>query len=108
MSTVSVYRRWPTEPLSERSEVLYCPPDAGADYGEDNEDGPTRHGSARAGNRPVTPGRSRQGGDQFADRLPPAGIERDLDPGVPPGGRAAQVAHQVHDPVQFVGLERQH
>ena len=25
MSTVSVYRGWPVEPLSEGSEVLYCP-----------------------------------------------------------------------------------
>jgi len=25
MSTVSVYRGWPTEPLSEDSETLYCP-----------------------------------------------------------------------------------
>ncbi|MER5335966.1 NAD-dependent epimerase/dehydratase family protein [Micromonospora sp. NPDC002717] len=39
MSTVSVYRDWPVEPLSERSEVLYCPPDAGPDYGTDTEDG---------------------------------------------------------------------
>src|SRR5580658_3214982 len=35
MSTVSVYRDWPLKPLSEASEVLYCPPDAGPDYGED-------------------------------------------------------------------------
>jgi 2'-hydroxyisoflavone reductase len=49
MSTVSVYRDWPVEPLSERSEVLYCPPDAGPDYGEDVEDGPTRYGYQKSG-----------------------------------------------------------
>src|SRR5437016_4926380 len=49
MSTVSVYRRWPVEPLSEASEVLYCPPDAGPDYGEDVEDGPTRYGYQKSG-----------------------------------------------------------
>ena len=49
MSTVSVYRGWPVEPLSEASEVLYCPPDAGPDYGEDVEDGPTRYGYQKAG-----------------------------------------------------------
>ena len=37
------------EPLSERSEVLYCPPDAGPDYGTDTEDGPTRYGYQKAG-----------------------------------------------------------
>lgn len=49
MSTVSVYRGWPVEPLSEDSEVLYCPPDAGPDYGEDVEDGPTRYGYQKSG-----------------------------------------------------------
>ena len=49
MSTVSVYRGWPVEPLSEASEVLYCPPDAGPDYGEDVEDGPTRYGYQKSG-----------------------------------------------------------
>jgi nucleoside-diphosphate-sugar epimerase len=49
MSTVSVYRGWPVEPLSEASEVLYCPPDAGPDYGEDTEDGPTRYGYQKSG-----------------------------------------------------------
>lgn len=48
-STVSVYRGWPSEPLSEASEVLYCPPDAGPDYGEDVEDGPTRYGYQKSG-----------------------------------------------------------
>jgi nucleoside-diphosphate-sugar epimerase len=49
MSTVSVYRGWPVEPLSEASEVLFCPPDAGPDYGEDTEDGPTRYGYQKSG-----------------------------------------------------------
>jgi 2'-hydroxyisoflavone reductase len=49
MSTVSVYRGWPTKPLSDASEVLYCPPDAGPDYGQDVEDGPTRYGYQKAG-----------------------------------------------------------
>lgn len=49
LSTVSVYRGWPSEPLSEASEVLYCPPDAGPDYGEDVEDGPTRYGYQKYG-----------------------------------------------------------
>jgi nucleoside-diphosphate-sugar epimerase len=49
MSTVSVYRGWPVEPLSHASEVLYCPPDAGPDYGEDTEDGPTRYGYQKSG-----------------------------------------------------------
>jgi nucleoside-diphosphate-sugar epimerase len=49
MSTVSVYRDWPAVPLSEGSEVLSCPPDAGPDYGEDTEDGPTAYGYQKAG-----------------------------------------------------------
>jgi 2'-hydroxyisoflavone reductase len=49
MSTVSVYRGWPAEPLSEASEVLYCPPDAGPEYGEDTEDGPTKYGYQKSG-----------------------------------------------------------
>ncbi len=49
MSTVSVYRGWPVVPLSEASEVLYCPPDAGPDYGEDVEDGPTKYGYQKSG-----------------------------------------------------------
>ena len=48
-STVSVYRGWPVEPLSEGSEVLYCPPDAGPEYGEDVKDGPTRYGYQKSG-----------------------------------------------------------
>jgi len=49
MSTVSVYRGWPAEPLTEASEVLYCPPDVGPDYGEDTEDGPTQYGYQKSG-----------------------------------------------------------
>jgi 2'-hydroxyisoflavone reductase len=49
MSTVSVYRDWPVESLSEASEVLYCPPDAGPDYGQDVEDGPTKYGYQKSG-----------------------------------------------------------
>lgn len=49
VSTVSVYKGWPREPLSEPSEVLYCPPDAGPDYGDDVEDGPTRYGYQKSG-----------------------------------------------------------
>ena len=49
LSTVSVYRGWPAEPLAEESEVLYCPPDAGPGYGEDVEDGPTRYGYQKSG-----------------------------------------------------------
>jgi nucleoside-diphosphate-sugar epimerase len=49
VSTVSVYRDWPKVRLSEASETLYCPPDAGPDYGEDEEDGPTRYGYQKSG-----------------------------------------------------------
>src|SRR5262249_34258637 len=49
VSSVSVYRDWPVEPLSEDSEALYCPPDAGPEYGEDVEDGPTKYGYQKAG-----------------------------------------------------------
>jgi 2'-hydroxyisoflavone reductase len=49
VSSVSVYRGWPMEPLSESSDVLYCPPDAGPDYGEDVEDGPTKYGYQKSG-----------------------------------------------------------
>jgi 2'-hydroxyisoflavone reductase len=49
MSTVSVYCGWPVEPLTEASELLYCPPDAGPEYGEDTEDGPTRYGYQKSG-----------------------------------------------------------
>jgi 2'-hydroxyisoflavone reductase len=49
ISSVSVYRGWPKDPLSESSEVLYCPPDAGPNYGEDIEDGPTKYGYQKSG-----------------------------------------------------------
>lgn len=49
LSTVSVYARWPIDPLDESSEVLVCPPDAGPDYGVDVEDGPTKYGYQKAG-----------------------------------------------------------
>jgi len=50
VSTVSVYESWPAEPLSEASQVLECPADAGQDYGPpDVEDGPTRYGRLKAG-----------------------------------------------------------
>jgi 2'-hydroxyisoflavone reductase len=51
MSTVSVYRGWPVEPLSETSEVLRCPADAGPDFGEDV-------GTARRGTGTRRPGAS--------------------------------------------------
>jgi 2'-hydroxyisoflavone reductase len=49
VSTVSVYSGWPRFPLSEASGTLYCPPDAGPDYGKDEEDGPTRYGYQKSG-----------------------------------------------------------
>ncbi|GIG67319.1 NAD-dependent epimerase/dehydratase family protein [Phytomonospora endophytica] len=49
MSTVSVYADWPVKPLTEDSSVLECPPDAGPDFGEDVEDGPTQYGYQKSG-----------------------------------------------------------
>ena len=49
VSTVSVYTDWPLHPLTEASELLRCPPDAGPDFGEDIENGPTRYGYQKAG-----------------------------------------------------------
>lgn len=49
VSTVSVYRWWPAQALTEQSELLDCPPDAGPDYGTDTEDGPTRYGYQKSG-----------------------------------------------------------
>lgn len=50
VSTVSVYTGWPVKPLSEESPVLDCPPNAGADYGEDDPRGyPTQYGIQKAG-----------------------------------------------------------
>ena len=49
VSSVSVYAGWPVEPLSEDSEVLECPPDAGGDYGFDADPGPSVYGFTKAG-----------------------------------------------------------
>jgi nucleoside-diphosphate-sugar epimerase len=49
VSSVSVYVGWPLEPLTEASEVLECPPDAGPDYGYDGAPGPTVYGFTKAG-----------------------------------------------------------
>jgi 2'-hydroxyisoflavone reductase len=49
MSTVSVYDGWPVIPLTDESPTLYCPPDAGPEYGEDVEDGHTRYGFQKSG-----------------------------------------------------------
>lgn len=49
ISTVSAYEGWPTEPLSESSTVLECPPDAGPDYGYDGDPGPSIYGFTKAG-----------------------------------------------------------
>src|SRR5208282_773718 len=48
---------------------------------------------------------SGQAGDELANGLAAAGVERDLDPGMQPRLGAPQVAHQVQDPVQLIGLE---
>lgn len=49
VSSVSVYEGWPLEPLTEASEVLECPPDAGPDYGYDGDPGPSVYGFTKAG-----------------------------------------------------------
>jgi nucleoside-diphosphate-sugar epimerase len=52
VSTVNAYRGWPSEPLSESSEVLDAPPDADADFGRLPEgwDGPDwYYGRQKAG-----------------------------------------------------------
>ena len=49
ISSVSAYAGWPTEPLTEQSEVLPAPPDAGPDFGTNTEDGPTQYGYQKAG-----------------------------------------------------------
>ncbi|MGI9004366.1 MAG: reductase [Pseudonocardia sp.] len=49
VSSVSAYAGWPVEPLTEASEVLECPPDAGADYGCDGDPGPSVYGFTKAG-----------------------------------------------------------
>lgn len=52
VSTVNAYRGWPSEPLTEDSELLDGPPDAGPDYGRlpDDWDGPDwYYGRQKAG-----------------------------------------------------------
>lgn len=49
VSSVSVYKGWPTAPLTDTSQVLECPPDAGPEYGYDADPGPTRYGFGKAG-----------------------------------------------------------
>ncbi|MEU1353919.1 NAD-dependent epimerase/dehydratase family protein [Streptomyces cinnamoneus] len=52
VSTVNTYRGWPSEPLTEESELLDGPPDADADYGRQPKDwdGPDWHyGRQKAG-----------------------------------------------------------
>src|SRR4051794_27701081 len=52
--------------------------------------------------------RSRQECDQIRRADPPARVERQLLADVAARVRGAQVSHQVDDPVQLVGLEREH
>lgn len=50
VSSVSVYSGWPIEPLTEHSQILDCPADAGPDFGSDDPRGyPTRYGFQKAG-----------------------------------------------------------
>ena len=49
VSSVSAYAGWPMEPLTESSEVLECPPDAGPEYGYDGDPGPSVYGFTKAG-----------------------------------------------------------
>jgi nucleoside-diphosphate-sugar epimerase len=50
ISTVSVYRGWPNEPLTDDSALLDCPADADSTFGYTGEDGsPTRYGFQKAG-----------------------------------------------------------
>lgn len=49
VSSVSVYRRWPVEPLSDDAPILDCPPDAGPGFGYDADPGPRRYGFGKAG-----------------------------------------------------------
>lgn len=49
VSTVSVYAGWPRKRLSEESAVLEAPADAGPDFGENMENGPSRYGYQKAG-----------------------------------------------------------
>jgi 2'-hydroxyisoflavone reductase len=49
VSTLSAYRGWPVEPLTEVSPVLDCPADAGPDHGYDGDPGPSTYGFGKAG-----------------------------------------------------------
>ena len=49
VSTVSVYEGWPTQPLTEESPILPCPPDADETFGTNTEDGPTQYGFQKSG-----------------------------------------------------------
>jgi nucleoside-diphosphate-sugar epimerase len=50
VSSVSVYRGWPVEPLNENSAVLECPSDAGPEFGYDDPRGyPTQYGFQKSG-----------------------------------------------------------
>ncbi len=50
VSTVSVYKRWPIEPLTDESAVLDCPADVGPEFGTDDPRGyPTQYGFQKAG-----------------------------------------------------------
>lgn len=49
ISTLSVYEGWPTQPLTEDSPVLPCPPDADETFGTNTENGPTQYGFQKSG-----------------------------------------------------------
>jgi len=49
VSTLSAYEGWPTQPLTEDSPVLPCPPDADETFGTDTENGPSRYGFQKSG-----------------------------------------------------------
>jgi nucleoside-diphosphate-sugar epimerase len=49
ISSVSAYRDWPMEPLTEESPTLECPPDAGPEPGYNADPGPTTYGFGKAG-----------------------------------------------------------
>ncbi|MBP2323336.1 nucleoside-diphosphate-sugar epimerase [Kibdelosporangium banguiense] len=49
ISSVSAYKGWPTEPLTEDSFTLDCEPDAGPDPGYDADPGPSTYGFGKAG-----------------------------------------------------------
>ncbi|WP_112133731.1 NAD-dependent epimerase/dehydratase family protein [Glycomyces dulcitolivorans] len=49
VSTLSVYEGWPTQPLTEESPVLPCPPDADETFGTNTENGPTQYGYQKSG-----------------------------------------------------------